>query len=279
LETTRKMKNHENFLFALPALKDLQSINNCYLSLGRESFPHAKNFLTSALQRWRNPVMSPRIALTNNIQLITNESISIFKTAPAHTPFDCPHPYFNLLLPEGNEVPDEWNNTLLSKGFALKKKLTFVLFDEQINYQLPSGFSFLLGTPFNKRIKSHFLNVMLDAFSMKDKLREELFWQEIFKALPTIFGKTNIVAIETSRGKPAGAGLVTYTSKGAYFWCGGIKTFYQGRGLFRPLIGMKQLLSSRDGCKLWMYSTSNSRIEKFGDRRFKDFSYTLTKDI
>jgi hypothetical protein len=168
------------------------------------------------------------------------------------------------------EPPKEWVDQIEALGFHRKSSLTLALYRAPIPVSLPQGYFFSCGTIGERRIRRLFLEVMHEAFPKDDP---SFFWSEIFKAIEVSEGATRIVVIQSGRGKPAAAALVTSTASGAYLWCDGVMKPHRGKGLHESLVALRQLVSSPDGCRHWLFSTVNPRLLRKGHSRFTDHIY------
>lgn len=128
---------------------------------------------------------------------------------------------------------------------------------------LPRGYHHAAGRYFDRRLYRDFRRAMAANFGAKTAFMEELDAMH-----RTIENRLRTVVLYHESGAVAGAGLVATEAPGAFLYCGSISAPHRGKGLWRALVALRQLVSTPQGAQVWATSTRVPRLMGKGDASF-----------
>lgn len=252
------MKDAERSDFAL--------IASAYAGLGRRPPGCPTAFTHFECPRWRNPVMSPLWPRGRKVSPKDLAGLeAYFRARPKRFPFEDAHrAYLTALAGPGGHDIAAIGKAAAARGWTRQDRGTMNVWTRPIPLALPDGYSFSAARLGRSAIHRDFLEQTKRNFRSST-----LFRRELNRTFPTLAERTYEAVLYSSAGNPAAAGLVTTLNGGAFLWCGSVDPRHRGRGLWRALVAVRQLLSQADGARIWSTSTVNPRIAGKSDRSLK----------
>lgn len=124
--------------------------------------------------------------------------------------------------------------------------------------ELKKGFRYTVGRYDDKRLVADAVQVMAGAFDA-----DPGFFKKVNKTLQPYLDVTALTVIYSSTGRPAAAGAVGLNGTHAFLFSGSVAREYQGLGLWRNLIAIRQ--SVKTDVRTWVMTTKNPRIRSKAD--------------
>lgn len=191
--------------------------------------------------------------------------------------FNSPIPYINIL--DGGKVFHQKDiiKKLHLLGWECPQRSTnYMVWYTQSPIRLPKGFKVEFAYyGEDKEMMANFWMVQNKSFPVVD----DNFNRTLDRMIRKNESPTKVVIIKSTRGKVAGAGLVSYNKKGAFLFCGAIMPTYRNRRLWDVLVSVRQSISAEHGAKLWISSSQNKLIMNKGDLIVKTSVFINTRNL
>lgn len=181
-----------------------------------------------------------------------------FKNQQMGTPF--------FLIPSNAvELPSKILKSTLKHGFKKENTVTYNIWNKVTDFNLPKKYTFCYGNYFEPTIFNDYKILTMKNFAGLN----ETFFKMMKKFL--ISNKENVRTIILYYNKrPIGTASFLITEKNCLLFGATINKRHRQKGLWKCLVGLRQLLSLEFNIDYWILATSNDIIRKKADY-FQDY--------
>lgn len=252
-------------------MKDHTILKGCFQAVGPD-LKLPKPFHGHSFLHWRHPLISPLFGPANPTTSDVQKLIQYFKRNKVKNFREYKSPYINFISQSNHQGLKSQIKRWGQLGFQEEVgDVNINLFNKMRSLQLPPKFTIEFGDYFQSKILRDTEAVMAKGFgSPRD------FILQIRKGMESVKQRTAVL-IRNSKGMAVASGSVFVNGKYAYIFGGNVIPRYRRKGLWSALLAGRQLISSAQGAKYWMYSTTTPSIKNRGDKSYTMAWSTLDK--